>query len=66
MNALSCGAHIRWRSRRAKGMCSAVSECTQSSSEAAVLLDLTTKSTKRFRLRDTTLTRSSRREHMRT
>ena len=41
-------AHIRWKSRCEKGMCSADPECTQHSSipnsEASVLFDLTTKS----------------------
>ena len=45
-------AYIRWRSRLAKGMCSADPECTPHScctkSEVQVLIDLTTKSAKNF------------------
>ena len=52
LNAQMFCAHIRWRSRSAKGMCSADPECTQHSrilnSEPSVLIDLTTKSAKKF------------------
>ena len=52
MNAQLFCAHIRWRSRCAKGMCSADPECTHHSSipksEAPVLIDLTTKSAKKL------------------
>ena len=50
LNAQLFCAHIRWRLRSAKGMCSADPECTPHSSipksEVPVLVDLTTKSAK--------------------
>ena len=48
LNALLSCAHMRWRSRRAKEMCSAAPECTLHTSipksEASILSDLMTKS----------------------